>query len=60
MASGVSCKLRASEQGSDNEDVEGRLVRGRLVRLEAELWERRSSRERRMSTGGRSWCSGTG
>lgn len=53
MTSGESCERRGSE-GGDNEEEEGRLARGRLVRLEAELWEWTSSRERRMSPG-RSW-----
>lgn len=53
MTSGESCELRGSEV-SDSEEVEGRLVRGRLVRLEAELWIFRSSQERRILTAGSS------
>lgn len=37
MASGESSELRGSGV-SDNEEVEGRLERGTLVRLDAELW----------------------
>lgn len=50
MASGESCELRESEV-SDNEEEEGRLARGRLVRLEADPSAWTSSKERRISTG---------
>lgn len=58
MASWESCEPRGSEV-SDKEDVEGRLVRGRLVRLETELWAWTPSQES-LSTWGSSWCSCTG
>ena len=54
MASGESSEV------SDSEEEEDRLARGRLVRLEEELWEGASSRARRISTGGRSRCIGMG
>ena len=59
MASGESREPRGSEV-CDIEEVEGRLRRGRLVRLEAELWDWTSSQECGLSTEGILWCGGIG
>lgn len=59
MASGESREPRGSEV-SDNEEVEGKLRRGRLVRLEAGLWDWTSSQEYGISTEGSFWCGGIG
>lgn len=54
MASGETSELRGSDV-NDNEEVEGRLERGRLVRLDTEL----SLQERGIFKGECSWCGST-